>query len=66
MKPWNHRLLKACVVLVLVNTAFLLGQLSETFSGSTKAWVAVTLCLLTLVLCLFLIIRDIWKYDVRV
>lgn len=65
MKPWNHRTLKTVVVLVLVNVAFLLGQLSERFSGSTKAWVAVMLCLATLVLCLFLVIRDIWKYDVR-
>jgi hypothetical protein len=64
MKPWNHRVLKTVIVLVLANTAFMLGQLSERFSGSTTAWIAVTLCLLTLILCLYFVIRDIWTYDI--
>jgi hypothetical protein len=59
--PLGPRVLKSCTVLILANTAFILGMYSQTFSGGIAAWVVVILSIPLLAWCLFIVIRDIWR-----
>lgn len=61
MTSIRMRFAKTVQLLILVDSAFMLGSYSETFSGSKWAWMAVACCIFLVVFLFALMLWEIWR-----
>jgi hypothetical protein len=61
MTPLRMRFAKTMQLLILVNSAFMLGSYSEKFSGSKWAWIAVGCSIFLIVFLLAVLLWEIWR-----